>query len=200
MRGLGPVRALAVVAGGFIAVLAVLAASGCASLSGKECRTGDWEAIGRADGERGASGNEIEDHQKACARHEVPVSEDAWRAGYAKGLETFCTPKGGYLAAREGRKHNDACFGFDSEARFLESFGHGQDVHKLVSEIRQLSQLKRDLEMALLSGEYSDYEFSQLRMRAAVVESEIGRRRWELNELDQRHSAEYGVPPLARSD
>lgn len=197
MRGLGGIRARAALAGGLIAVLA---ASGCASMSEQECRAGDWEAIGRADGERGARGDEVERRQKSCARHEVAVSEDAWRAGYAKGLEVFCSPKGGYAAARSGQLHHDVCFGFEQEPKFLEAFGHGKEVHALLGEIRKIKGVKRDFDMAALSGDYSDYEMDDMRRRAAMLESELQRREWQLDKLDKEYSAQYGVPPLTLSD
>jgi len=178
-----------------LAVLAALAASGCASMSGQDCRAGDWEAIGRADGTRGAVGNEVERHQKACARHEVTVNEDAWRAGYARGLEAFCTPKGGYLAGRDGQRYHDVCFGLDGEEAFRAAYGEGQQVHKLLGEIRELRRLLDDLELAALSGDYGDYD-----MRAAQVEAALQSREWELAALEQRCAKDYGVPPLARGD
>lgn len=192
MRGLGAVRALA--------VLAAMAAAGCASLSGKECRGGDWDAIGRADGARGARADEIERHQKACARHAVPVNEEAWRAGYAKGLEAFCTPAGGYVAARSGASHNDVCFGLPEEDKFLAAFRNGQEVRTLLREIADLRQRMRDREMAALSGDYNDYEASQLRMRAAELEGALRRRQWEVDRLDKRYSIEHGAPPLPAAD
>ncbi len=181
-------------------MLALLAASGCASMSEQECRAGDWEAIGRADGEHGERGDAIERHQKACARHEVAVSEEAWRAGYAKGLEVFCSPKGGYLAARSGQLHHDVCFGFEQEPKFLEAYGHGKEVHVLLSEIRQIRGAKRDFDMAALSGNYSDYELDDMRRRAATLEAELQRREWQLDKLDKEYSSQYGVPPLTLSD
>jgi hypothetical protein len=190
VRGLGAVRAFA--------VLALLAASGCASMSGQECRAGDWEAIGRADAERAAPGSEVERHRQACAKHDVAVNEDAWRAGYARGLEAFCTPKGGYLAGRNGQKHNDVCFGVEGEDPFHAAYGDGRHVHKLLGEIRELRQLKNDLEMAALSGDYGDYDANDMRLRAAQVEGALQGREWELDAFDQRCSKEYGVPPLAR--
>ena len=169
-------------------------------MSEQDCRAGDWEAVGRADGARGALGNEVERHQKACARHEVTVNEDAWRAGYARGLEAFCTPKGGYLAGRDGQRYHDVCFGLDGEDAFRVAYGEGQQVHKLLGEIRELRRLQSDLEMAALSGAYSDYDTNDIRMRAAQVEVVLQSREWELDALDKRCARDYGVPPLARSD
>lgn len=192
MRGLGAVRALA--------LLAVLAVPGCASMSEQECREGDWAAIGRADGERGARLSEIERYRKACARHEIPVGEEAWREGYAAGIAAFCTPKGGYVAGRGGQKHQDVCFGFEGSEKFMAAYGNGQVVHKLLAEIRALRRAKSDFDMAALSGEYPSDELMEIRRRAAEIEAARQRREWELEELDKRYCAEYGAPPLTRAD
>ena len=167
-------------------------------MSEKDCRAGDWDAIGRADGERGAPGNEVERHQAACTRYKVTVNEDTWRAGYAKGLEAFCTPKGGYLAGRDGQRYHDVCFGLDSEDTFRTAYGEGQQAYKLLGEIRELRRIQNDLEMAALSGDYSDYDTNDLRMRAAQVEAALQGREWELDALDTRCAKDYGVSPLAR--
>ena len=192
MRGLGAVRALA--------MIGALAATGCASLSEKECRGGDWDAIGRGDGARGARADEIERHQKACARHDVPVDEEAWRAGYARGIESFCTAAGGYVAARAGGRHHNVCFGIAGEERFMAAFRDGEEVHKLLREMRDLRQRLHDYEMAAMSGDYNDYDASQMRMRAAEIDSVLRRKQWEAEALDKRYAAEHGAKPLPAGD
>lgn len=192
MRGLGAARALA--------VIVALAATGCASLSEKECRSGDWEAIGSADGARGARADEVERHRKACARHDAAVDEEAWRAGYARGLEAFCTPAGGYVAARAGERHDNVCFGMTGEERFMAAFRDGEEVHKLLREMRDLRQRMRDYQMAALSGDYDDYDASQMRMRAAEVENALRRKQWQAETLDKRYAAEHGAKPLPAGD
>ena len=54
-----------------ILILAAMAivVQGCASMSGQECMVADWQAIGYEDGVRGASGDRIGNHRKACAKH-----------------------------------------------------------------------------------------------------------------------------------
>jgi Protein of unknown function (DUF2799) len=192
MRGLDALRALAVVA--------VLAATACASLSENECRGGDWDAVGRADGARGTRADEIERHQKACARHDVMVDEEAWRGGYFKGLEAFCTPSGGYVAARAGERHDNVCFGIAGEERFMAAFRDGEEVHRLLREMRDLRQRLHDYKMAAMSGDYDEYEASRIRMRAAEVESALRRRQWEAEALDKRYAVEHGASPLPAGD
>ena len=191
------VRARAALAGGLVAILAV---AGCAGLSEKECRGGDWEAIGQADGARGAPGDMLERHRKACARHDVQPVEAAWRAGYAKGLVTFCTPAGGYAAARAGNSHNNVCFGLPGEDAFLPAFNDGKGVYALLRDVRELHRRLRDIETSALSGEYSDYELGQVRLRAAELSDALRRKQWELEKVDAAYSKQYGVKPLTDAD
>ena len=183
-----------------LAVLASLAAAGCASMSEKECRSADWEAVGQADGARGSPGDMLERHRKACARHDVQPAEAAWRAGFAKGLETFCTPKGGYVAARAGNGHHNNCFGLPGEDKFMAGFNNGAQVQALLREVRELHRRLRDIESSALSGQYSDYELAQVRLRAAEMSDALRRKQWELEKLDKAFCAEYGAKELTDAD
>jgi hypothetical protein len=183
-----------------LAVLATLAAAGCASISEKECRSGDWGAIGEADGARGAPGDMLERHRKACARHDIQPAEAAWRAGYAKGLQAFCTPAGGYGASRDGRGHNNVCFGMEGEDKFMAAFKNGNEVHVLLRDVRDSYRRLRDIETAMLSGQYSEYELTQVRLRAAEMADVLRRKQWELEKLDAGYSKDYGVKALTDAD
>jgi hypothetical protein len=195
MRGLTS-RTAALLAGG----IAALALAGCATMSEQDCRSADWEAVGREDGVAGAKPDQLEGHRKACARHGVEPQEAAWRAGYAAGLEEFCTAKGGYLAGRDVHGHRDACAGKPREAAFLEAFRRGQEIHAMRRDLAELRQRARDLEMAVLSGTYDEYEATQARMQAGALQGEIRSREWEIERLDANYAKEYGAPPLRASD
>ena len=57
------------------ATIAIAGLSGCATMSGDECLTSDWNAIGYEDGARGYTADRIGKHRKACAKHGVSRSE-----------------------------------------------------------------------------------------------------------------------------
>lgn len=196
MRGLER-RTAALLVGGCLAVLAL---AGCATLSGQECRSGDWEAVGREDGVAGAPPDQLERHRKACAAHAVEPQESAWRAGYARGLEEFCTPKGGYVAGRDGHGRKEACAGKPGEAAFLQALRRGQEINALRRDLAELRRRVRDLEMAVLTGEYNDYDATQARLRAGQLEGELRSREWELERLDADYAKEYGAPRLRLGD
>jgi len=183
----------ALLAGGFIAVLAL---AGCASLSESQCRSGDWEAIGRADGTRGAAADQFERHREACARHGVEPQAEAWRQGYAKGLETYCTPAGGYVAGRSATGTRDACTGKAQASAFLEAHRHGQEVHALLRQVQDLARRVQQIDQEVLSGGYSQYEIDRMRLRATELSDTLRRRLWELQKLDQGFSLDYKAPEL----
>jgi hypothetical protein len=191
MRGLGAHGA---------ALLAALALAGCATLSEQECRAADWDAIGRADGANGEPAGRFDGHRKACARHGVEPQEAAWRAGYAKGLEGFCTPSGGYVAGRDGRAHRQACAGQPHEEKFLQAHRHGQEVNALRRKVTAMRQNLRDVEMKLLGGDYNDSEAAQIRSGMTELEASLRIREWELQRFDEDYAKEYGAPPLAAPD
>lgn len=181
-----------------LALLAALALAGCATMSDKECRAADWEAVGRADGVRGALPDELERHRKSCALHGIVPEEQRWREGYAKGLDEFCTPKGGYIAGRSGSGRKQACAGKPQETAFLAAFAHGQEVHTLLREIRELYRALHELDMAASAREqYTAYEYEQLRLRAADLAGALQRRQWETRRLDERYAIDYGAPLLS---
>jgi len=183
-----------------LALLAALALAGCASMSEQECRSGDWEAVGRADGARGARPEQIDHLRKVCARHGVEPQAEAWRAGYAKGIESYCTPAGGYVSGRSATGYSKVCAGRPEEAKFLAAFRHGQEVSALRREVRELHQRVRDLEMAAMSGEYSDYEATQIRLRATELAGTLRIRQWELEKLDRRYSLDHAAPELTDAE
>jgi hypothetical protein len=181
-------------------LVAALALVGCATLSEKECRAGDWEAVGREDGAAGALPDQIDKHRKACARHDLAPQEAQWRAGYAGGLEEFCTPKGGYVAGRDGRGHKEACAGKPQEPQFLQALRRGREINEMRRDLDELRRRARDIEMAILSGEYNDYEATQARLRVGELDGELRSREWELERLDARYAEEYGAPRLKGSE
>jgi len=65
--------------------LCALLLAGCATAPDDvvECRSADWEKVGRRDGGSGHS-SQLQAHAAACAPHGVKPDE----AAYARGLET----------------------------------------------------------------------------------------------------------------
>lgn len=83
--------------------------TGCATLSEQECRTGNWQAIGYADGAAGRSADYLNNHNKACAKAGVATDYEAWAQGRKEGLTQYCTATNAYQIGRRGAQMNAAC-------------------------------------------------------------------------------------------
>ena len=178
-------------------LIAALALGACATLDEQECRAADWEALGRAEGSQGAAADRIEAQREACADHGVALQEVPWRVGYAKGLEEFCTPRGGYLAGRSSSKAKpQVCAGKPQEEAFNTALREGREIAKLADELRTLRQAVSELELQSLSGDLSEAEYQRLNQRLATIEEGIAAREWEVDRRDGEYSQQYGVPPL----
>ena len=68
-------------AGLVAALLAALAAGGRATLSEDECRSADWNQIGRRDGLRGSPAARLEEHIGACSKLGIRPDAAQYTAG-----------------------------------------------------------------------------------------------------------------------
>ena len=55
----------------FLLLVGFASLSGCATMSGDECMTSDWSAIGYEDGANVHTTERLAKHRKACAKHGV---------------------------------------------------------------------------------------------------------------------------------
>jgi len=83
--------------------------SGCASMSKKECLTADWHAVGHSDGARGVHFNNLSKHRKACNKYEVIPDEEAYHAGWERGIRNYCTSDRGYQVGAAGQPYRSIC-------------------------------------------------------------------------------------------
>lgn len=121
-----------------------LALAGCASLSDKECRAGNWAAIGQRDGADGQPASRLGAHAEACAEFKITPDAAAWERGRQQGLQSYCQPLVGRSKGADGASYHQVCIGA-AEVRFL----RGYEVGKQIRELRQLqdSQRKRRKEL-----------------------------------------------------
>lgn len=173
--------------------------AGCASLSGRQCQSGDWARMGRADGERGLPLSQLEEHRDACVRHGIEPDGEKYRAAHAEGLRVYCTEAAAYVSGRRGDGYHGVCEP-PLEEKILPAHRRGREVSYRLRDIKELRRRMEDLERAPLAGEYSDAERTQLRRRAAELRSELQRREWDAERLDRRYAREYGAPLLSPMD
>lgn len=176
-----------------IAGTAALILTGCASMSGDECTTGDWHTIGFEDGSRGYAAGRVGDHRKACAKHGVAPDFAAWRAGHEEGLRLYCQPSRGFSLGSSGGSYNGACAP-DLEPAFLDAYRTGTHLYTLRSnvdsanraiqarkhELEETQERMRETESELLDPETETGErillladLKELAEKSGQIESEI---------------------------
>jgi len=118
--------------------LLVISLGGCATMSGDECATSDWTAVGYEDGSRGHTSDRFGKHRKACAKHGVTPDLEAYQTGRTAGLREFCQPQRGFNLGTSGGRYNGVC-AYDQEADFLDAYRTGSQLHSLRSDVNSAS-------------------------------------------------------------
>lgn len=123
--------------------------SGCATMSGDECMTSDWSAIGYEDGARGYTTDRFASHRKACAKHGVTPDFAAYQGGRDQGLVEYCQPSRGFNIGSHGGRYNGVC-SVNLEADFLDAYNAGYHLYSLRSEVNRanssINSKERELE------------------------------------------------------
>ncbi len=137
--------------------MGMIVLSGCASMSGDECATSDWTAVGYEDGSRGYTSDRFGNHRKACAKHGVTPDFQAYQQGRSDGLVEFCQPSRGYNLGASGSRYNGVCSA-GSEADFLDAYRAGKQLYTLRSNVNSASsqiysneQELEDIERSVIS-------------------------------------------------
>ncbi len=129
--------------------LLVIGLGGCATMSGDECATSDWTAVGYEDGSRGYTSERFGKHRKACAKHGITADFQAYQQGRSQGLVEFCQPGRGFNLGVNGGQYNGVC-SVDLEADFLDAYRVGQQLYTLRSNVSsansQIHNKKHELE------------------------------------------------------
>ena len=192
---------------GFILLaIALSGLSGCATMSGDECATGDWSAIGYEDGSRGYTMDRLAKHRKACAKHGVTPDFAAYQSGRDRGLVDYCQPNRGFSVGANGGTYHGVC-SVNLEADFLDAFNVGQhlytlrsnvngatsSIHSAEHEIKRIDESVTVTEAALISDETSQEErvllladLKDLSERAGILQAKIR----ELHEIRGRAQVE----------
>ncbi len=184
--------------------LAFVGLNGCATMSGDECMTSDWSAIGYEDGSRGYTDDRLAKHRKACAKHGVTPDFAAYQSGRDQGLVQYCQPSRGFSVGSGGGQYNGVCR-VDLEADFLDAYNTGYHLHTLRSNVshansginskeRKLDNIDKDvtqIEAALISDETTKEERVLLLADLKELSERAGQLEIEIKELiDYRARAE----------
>jgi hypothetical protein len=170
--------------------------SGCATMSGDECATSDWSAIGYEDGARGYTSDHLRKHRKACAKHYVVPDFRAYHKGRDQGLVEYCQPSRGFITGSNGGRYNGVC-SVELGADFLDAFNAGRRLHMLRSSVKNadtsIHTKERELKriddsakakvVALISDETAQSERVSLLIDIKDIAERSGQLESEIKEL-----------------
>ncbi|MCH8059457.1 MAG: DUF2799 domain-containing protein [Proteobacteria bacterium] len=139
--------------------LLILGITGCATMSGDECATSDWSAVGYEDGARGLTTERFSKHRKACAKHGITADFQSYQQGRSQGLVEFCQPGRGFNLGANGGRYNGVCAA-DLEPEFLDAYRVGQQLNTLRSYVSSASSqiYHKEREVEAIKGEVRDTE------------------------------------------
>lgn len=121
--------------------LALVALSGCESMSPAQCRTADWARQGYQDGLRGESQNRIADYAEDCGKVGVMPHAAEYRRGWDSGIVQFCTPQNGWSQGLQGNSYKEnACQGQAGQPQFAYYFRIGMDAYRTKKQIDSNNQ------------------------------------------------------------
>ena len=151
--------------------LALAGLSGCATMSGDECLTSDWEAIGYEDGARGYTSDQLGARRKACAKHGVTPDFAAYQHGRAQGLDEYCQPGRGFSVGSSGYRYNGVCSAHN-EAAFLDAYSAGHHLYSLRANVNRATNAinARENELDRISGEMSAKEVALISSETTAEE------------------------------
>jgi hypothetical protein len=162
-------------AGTAVVTLAALALAGCASLSARECRGGDWYSIGLRDGAAGRAEDYVSQHAAACQEFGVAPDRDRWLEGRERGLERFCTARNGYRIGEVGGSYQHVCFA-GAELEFRRGYDLGLRMNRVQGRLDRIENEIRTIEGTLgaRAGSLTEDERQRLNYRLRALEYERG--------------------------
>ena len=117
--------------------IALAGLAGCAGMSEQACVSADWRTIGFEDGTLGRSEAAIGGYRKQCGDHGVTPDLDAYRAGHADGVLTYCRANHGFDVGHSGAAYQGVCPA-NMEADFLSEYNAGRHLFELESALRNI--------------------------------------------------------------
>jgi hypothetical protein len=172
-----------------LAAAVMLALAGCAGMSEQACVTSDWRTVGFEDGSLGRSEATIGSYRKQCAEHGVSPDLDAYRAGHAEGVQSYCRPGNGFDVGHSGATYQGVCpAGLEED--FVAEYNTGRRLHDLewavrrvdsqiASNHREQENIREELTRIGVSMIASDTTTEQ-RLLMVSRSAELGRRYGEL--------------------
>ena len=134
-----------------LVALAATGLAGCAAVSKEQCVAGDWSELGEAHASVGKAANYLDEVVKSCGKHGITPDTTAYRSGWHRGLQNYCTPLNGFTLGKQNKTKSPICppqmaGGFNEGYRLGFTIWSARDrVERVESEIRSLESRSYDL-------------------------------------------------------
>jgi len=173
----------------------LLGLAGCAGMSEQACVSADWRTIGFTDGSIGRSVATIGSYSQQCGEHGVTPNLDAYRAGHAEGVLSYCRASNGFEVGHSGAAYQGVCPA-NLEREFLPEYNAGHHLYELESALhnadsriagdyRAQESIKQELTSIAATMIAVDTTAEQ-RVRLVTRSAELGRHFGELTrEIEQ---------------
>ncbi len=142
------------------------------------CANTDWYEIGRQDGAKGLSEDQLELRLRSCVPNQRERVAQLYLTGRNVGLVDYCSPTNAFNLGRNGQAYTQVC-PHPMERDFLREYRRGQRVFELEQANRQLDQrigsLSQELERALPQDSRNELadQINELRQTRQVNEREL---------------------------
>lgn len=167
---------------GFTLFLMLCLLAGCATLSKAQCQTGDWRAIGQADGAAGLPLTRLAEHSEACTKHGFRVDEGLYKAGRDLGLRAYCTTDNAAQVGLAGKTYHNVCQG-EMGVSFARIHREANDVYSVDQDISRIQA-----EIATKTEQLVDPKLTQ--EQRAKLSANIKELNWDLSRLFERRARE----------
>lgn len=174
------------------ACLAVACLASCASLSEDQCRMGQWQKIGEADGASGQSPDRLMAHSEACADFGVTPVPEEYLAGHQRGLLYYCTSRNAVREGLAGRSYRGVC-PLEVDQAFAGLHDHAYAVYRARQDVDAIERDIRDRERERRSDKTSPERRKEIGEELRRLDNRAHRARDALREQ------EYDLDRAARS-
>ncbi|MEM7242623.1 MAG: DUF2799 domain-containing protein [Pseudomonadota bacterium] len=165
--------------------------SACA-LSEETCQTGDWTAIGKADGARGLDAAQLERYQKRCAKFDAMPDAKAWEAGRQDGLKLYCTLPNAYDLGKQGRRLRPACAP-ETQANMQTAYRDGRTLYDIELDINRARADLREAHQVLATAPADSSAAAKARSDIFFHRSEIQRLTWRYDRKEAAFDRNYAL-------
>jgi len=121
------------------ALMITMLLQGCATFERSDCPTQGWRMRGFTAAIAGQEMNRRIIQEADCDFAPGSPAWEAYRSGYADGLEDYCRPGSLFELGRQGDPYPSQCHATAGDLLQI-SYGYGWDIHELDEQINRLDQ------------------------------------------------------------